>query len=135
MAEYEVTRGVPVVQEIAFDTAARPDRLHAWLPDALEAEVVDESTLRVRVRGDDRADPVEGTLDVRKDELRLQWRSRDGAYSAWLQFRDAGAGTSEAVCHVSIGGAAPAGVEQEMEAALDRLVRQVGHLGGDASLT
>jgi len=140
MAEFEVSRGMPAVSEVVFQTASDPDRFAHWLPSGLDVEPSGPGEVHVEseIGGHHEAD---GLFRARPDELKIEWANEGSReYSGWLQVSDAGAGASEATLHLSfaegaeVAQRAPADqVEQTMREALDQLAREVGSAVNDAS--
>jgi uncharacterized protein YndB with AHSA1/START domain len=130
MTEFEVSRGMPAVGEVVFQTASDPARFAHWLPQQLDVEPTGPDAVHVEseVGGHHEA---EGLLRAQPEQLRVEWANEGSdEYSGWLQVADSGAGSSEATLHLSFADAAvqrASGeqVEQSMREALDRLAGEV----------
>ena len=136
--EFEASRGMPAVREVVFGYVSDPENVARWVPDLGEVHQTGDTTLHVQ--GDVGGEHVDadGVFDVRPEQFRVEWGNRpgaaDGAYSGWLQVHDAAVGTSEVVLHLSfVGMAAPPGLQQSLEQALDQLAQEVGSKVDDAS--
>ncbi|WP_406724760.1 SRPBCC family protein [Streptomyces sp. GD-15H] len=100
MTEYERSRTMPAQPEHVFDQAAHVDQLETWLPEALHVDVGDLPAVTVH---EDRTDEdVSALLRAQRDQMRLEWGTRDqGSYAGWLQVAGIGGGASEVTVHLS----------------------------------
>lgn len=139
MVEFEVTRGMPAVSEVVFQSAADPARFGHWLPPVIEVEPAGQDGVHVEseVGGHHQA---EGLLRSDPDERRVEWANQGSTeYHGWLQVADAGAGASEATLHLEFAteeathGATPDQIETWMRESLDRLATEVTGQVNDAS--
>lgn len=100
MTEYERSRTMPALPEHVFDQAANVDQMDQWLP--AELHVRAEELPAVTVHEDGAAQDTAALLSVRKEQMRLEWGTRDdGAYAGWLQVTGLDAGPTEVTAHVS----------------------------------
>lgn len=134
MAEYEASRGMPAEAEIVFDVAADVERMERWLPTTVAVRSAGPDVVRVAGDSDGRHYEAEGLFRAEKDQLRLEWGSRDtGDYAGWLQIYHGAAGSSEANLHLSFfahqkqahPGAEADALRAEMDEALRRLAEEV----------
>ncbi len=100
MTEYERSRTMPAQPEHVFDQAAQVEQLDAWLPEALHVHADDPPAVTVH---EDHADhDTRALLQSRRDQLRLEWGTRDqGSYAGWLQVAGLDSGASEVTVHLS----------------------------------
>lgn len=128
MTEYERSRTMPALPEHVYDQAANVDQLDGWLPHALHVRPDDPPAGTVHEDGTDEDTPA--VLRPRRDEMRLEWGTRDeGGYAGWLQVAGGDVGTSEVTVHLSFvddahdpGGAA---ARRALDESLERLEEQV----------
>ncbi|GAA3825585.1 SRPBCC family protein [Streptomyces chiangmaiensis] len=100
MAEYERSRTMPALPEQVFDQAADIDQLDSWLPNALHVHV--EEPPAVTVHDDHGEQDTSALLRARRDQMRLEWGTREESYYAgWLQVAGIGSGASEVTVHLS----------------------------------
>lgn len=128
MSEYERSRTMPALPEHVFDQASQVNRLDSWLPGDLHVHA--EQLPAVTVHEDRTGEDARGLFQSRKDQLRLEWGSRDsGRYTGWLQVAGIGSGASEVTVHLSFFDerhAPPADtVRQALDKSLERLEEQV----------
>lgn len=100
MTEYERSRTMPAQPEQVFDQAANIGQLATWLPEALHVEAEDLPAVTVH---EDRTDEdTSALLRAQRDQMRLEWGTRDqGSYAGWLQVAGIGGGASEVTVHLS----------------------------------
>jgi len=130
MAEFEAERGIPATAEQVFAVVSDLDRLPEWLP----APVDVRSTGAGEVHADvpERGVDAEGTVQVRPEQLRVEW-AHAPAYAGWLQVEHAEGTRSTVLLHLSFlgdqpethGGTPAADVRQWLDDALARLERVV----------
>ncbi|MEY9484423.1 hypothetical protein RKD26_000217 [Streptomyces calvus] len=100
MTEYERSRTMPAQPEQVFDQAANIDQMSDWLP--AELHVHAEEPPAVTVHEDRSDEDTPALLRARRDQMRLEWGTRDqGAYAGWLQVAGIGSGASEVTVHLS----------------------------------
>ncbi|MEV0126522.1 SRPBCC family protein [Streptomyces sp. NPDC050703] len=128
MTEYERSRTMPALPEHVFDQAADVSQLDAWLPRELH---VDAGELPAVTVHEDRTDQdVSALLRARKDQMRLEWGTREqGSYTGWLQVAGMGTGTSEVTVHLSFfedsHDPGEEAVHRALDSSLERLEEQV----------
>ncbi|MFD9248976.1 SRPBCC family protein [Streptomyces bottropensis] len=132
MAEYERSRTMPaqpehVFDQAVFDQAAQIGQLETWLPQVLHVNAGDLPA--VTVHEDRTGEDTSASLRARRDQMRLEWSTRDGGYTGWLQVAGIGSGASEVTVHLSFFDAshdpgAPA-VGDALDTSLQRLEEQV----------
>ncbi|MFF6911116.1 SRPBCC family protein [Streptomyces sp. NPDC012466] len=100
MTEDERSRTMPTQAEQVFDQAANVGRLDSWLPEALHVEAGELPAVTVH---EDRTDEdTSALLRARRDQMRLEWGTRDqGGYAGWLQVAGIDGGASEVTVHLS----------------------------------
>ncbi|MER7112188.1 SRPBCC family protein [Streptomyces sp. NPDC000229] len=100
MTEYERSRTMPALPEHVFDQAANIDQLDNWMPEALHVHPGELPAVTVH---EDRTDEdTSALLRARKDQMRLEWGTREqGSYAGWLQVAGIGSGASEVTVHLS----------------------------------
>ncbi|WP_033354508.1 hypothetical protein [Kitasatospora aureofaciens] len=135
MTEYERTRTMPALPELVFDQACDPGRFDAWMPRDLHVRVDDPPA--VTVHEDRTGEDERGLLRAQKDQMRMEWGTRDnGRYAGWLQVAGLDTGTSQVTVHLSFFDAKSAPpreeIEQLLEDSLARLEEQV-RLQADSS--
>jgi uncharacterized protein YndB with AHSA1/START domain len=128
MSEYERSRRISASPEAVFDQASDPEGLDHWLPGDLH--VRPEDLPAVTVHEDDTGRDVRGLFRAERDQLRMEWGSRDdGRYAGWLQVAGIGEEESEVTVHLSFfeeEGAPPGdAVDQALDESLERLAGQV----------
>jgi hypothetical protein len=128
MTEYERSRTMPAQPEHVFDEAANVGRLDTWLPEALHVRA--EELPAVTVHGDRTDEDTSALLRARRDQMRIEWGTRDqGSYAGWLQVAGLGSGASEVTVHLSFfdGGHDPGerAVGDALDTSLERLEEQV----------
>ncbi|GGS95171.1 SRPBCC family protein [Streptomyces chromofuscus] len=100
MTEYERSRTMPAQPEQVFDEVANVGRLDTWLPEDLHVQA--EDLPAVTVHEDRRDEDTEALLRAQRDQMRLEWGTREqGSYAGWLQVAGIGAGASEVTVHLS----------------------------------
>ncbi|WP_314173180.1 SRPBCC family protein [Streptomyces winkii] len=128
MSEYERSRTVAAPPEDVFAQAGDVDQIETWLP--RELHVRREEPPAVTVHDDDTGRDAPALLRARRDELRLEWGTRDdGRYEGWLQVEGISDGASAVTVHLSFfdEGLAPPDneVTVALDESLDRLAEQV----------
>ncbi|MFI6374321.1 SRPBCC family protein [Streptomyces sp. NPDC050546] len=128
MTEYERSRTMPAQPEHVFDEAANVGRLDTWLPEALHVRA--EELPAVTVHEDRRDEDTSALLRARRDQMRIEWGTRDqGGYAGWLQVAGLGSGASEVTVHLSFfdAGHDPGerAVGDALDTSLERLEEQV----------
>jgi uncharacterized protein YndB with AHSA1/START domain len=106
MAEFEADRRMPADAETVFAVVSDLDRLAEWLPPSVA--VAPTAAGEVHARVDPRDIDVDGLVDVRREQLRLEWGSEDSPdYAGWLQVYHAEPGHSSVSLHLSFLGDQP----------------------------
>ena len=123
---------MPATATAVFAVVSDLERLSEWLPEAVRVRPSGEDTVHAEVPP--RSVDAEGLVDVRPDQLRVEWGSEATPdYSGWLQVMHAGDDHSSVLLHLSFlghqpethGGRAPQQVNVWLAEALDRLERLV----------
>ena len=136
MAEFELERGMPASATTVFNIVADLERLPEWLPEAVQINPSGEGTVHADVPR--RGVAAQGLVQVRPEQLRVEWGSEDTPdYAGWLQVMHAGDNRSSVLLHLSFlghqpethGGRAPEEVRRWLEEGLARLERLVTELG------
>ncbi|MCK8681116.1 SRPBCC family protein [Streptomyces lichenis] len=128
MTEYERTRTMPALPEHVFDQAANVDQLDTWLPGELHVRGGEPPAVTVH---EDRTDEdTAALLRARKDQLRLEWGTREqGSYAGWLQVAGLDSATSEVTVHLSFFDEShdpgESSVHRSLDRSLERLEDQV----------
>ncbi|MFF8831060.1 SRPBCC family protein [Streptomyces sp. NPDC015131] len=119
MTEYERSRTMPALPEHVFDQAANVDQLDHWLPEELHVHAGELPAVTVH---EDRTDEdTSALLRARKEQMRLEWGTREqGSYAGWLQVAGIGGGTSEVTVHLSFFDESHDPGEKPVNDALDR---------------
>lgn len=128
MSEHERARTMPALPEQVFDQACDIDRADTWLP--RELHVRPEEPPAVTVHDDHTGRDAAALLRARREQLRLEWGTRDdGRYAGWLQVAGIDSGASEVTVHLSFFDEELAPPDSDVAAALDdslaRLAEQV----------
>ncbi|MGH3313639.1 MAG: SRPBCC family protein [Streptomyces sp.] len=128
MSEHERSRTVAALPEVVFEQASDVGQIDTWLP--RELHVRPGEPPGVTVHDDDTGRDAEALLRARRDQLRLEWGTREDArYGGWLQVEGIGGGASQVTVHLSFfdEGHAPADneVTVALDESLDRLAEQV----------
>ncbi|GGO45006.1 hypothetical protein GCM10012287_11870 [Streptomyces daqingensis] len=128
MSEHERARTVAAPPEEVFDQACDVGQIDTWLP--RELHVHPEEMPAVTVHDDDTGRDEAALLRARRDQLRLEWGTReDGRYAGWLQVEGIGGGASSVTVHLSFfdeGDAPPDDrITAALDESLDRLAEQV----------
>jgi polyketide cyclase/dehydrase/lipid transport protein len=128
MSEHERSRTVAALPEEVFAQAADVDQIGTWLP--RELHVHREEPPAVTVHDEDTGRDAPALLRARRDQLRLEWGTRDDArYAGWLQVEGIGSGASAVTVHLSFSDEGHAPPDNEVTVALDesldRLAEQV----------
>ncbi|HWM37302.1 MAG TPA: SRPBCC family protein [Streptomyces sp.] len=128
MSEHERSRTVAALPEDVFEQASDVGQIDTWLP--RELHVHPEDMPAVTVHDDDTGRDEPALLRARRDQLRLEWGTReDGRYAGWLQVEGIGSGASAVTVHLSFfdeGHAPPDNeVTVALDESLDRLAEQV----------
>lgn len=136
MAEFELERPMPASAETVFAVVSDLDRLPEWLPGAVHVHPSGDQTVHAEVPP--RSVDTEGLVDVRPEQLRVEWGSEGSPdYSGWLQVMHAEGDRSSVLVHLSFlgdqpethGGRAPEEVRAWLAEGLDRLERLVRERG------
>ena len=119
---------MPGSAEMIFDVASDLGRVDSWMPRDLHIRPEDPPA--VTVHEDRTGEDFAGLVRAQKDQLRMEWGTRDsGRYAGWLQITPIGPDTSEVTVHLSFFDEAHAPPEGVVEDALDeslaRLEEQV----------
>lgn len=118
MSEYERSVTMSAMPEIVFDQACDVDKLDRWLPRELHVEPQEPPA--VTVHEDTTGHDADALLRARRDQLRLEWGTRqDGRYAGWLQVAGIGSGASEVTVHLSFFDEKQAPPGDAVDAALD----------------
>ncbi|OEU89347.1 hypothetical protein DB35_20485 [Streptomyces abyssalis] len=128
MSEHERSRTVAALPEEVFAQAGDVEQIDTWLPRELHVHA--EEPPAVTVHDDDTGRDAPALLRARRDQLRLEWGTRDdGRYAGWLQVEGIGGGASAVTVHLSFLDEGHAPPDHEVTAALDesldRLAEQV----------
>ncbi|MEE1754723.1 SRPBCC family protein [Streptomyces sp. SP18CS02] len=100
MTEYERSRTMPAPPEQVFDEAANVGRLNSWMPEDLHVRAEELPAVTVHEDHSDR--DTSALLRARKEQMRLEWGTRDtGGYAGWLQVAGIDSGASEVTVHLS----------------------------------
>ncbi|MFI8931465.1 SRPBCC family protein [Streptomyces sp. NPDC053474] len=124
MTEYERSRTMPAPPEYVFDQAANVDGLDSWLPDALHVRAGHLPDVTVH---EDRTDEdTAAELRVRREQMRLEWGTRDqGSYTGWLQVTAVDGGSGEATVHLTFLDESHDPGKEAVDAALDDSLRRL----------
>jgi hypothetical protein len=124
MTEYERSRTMPAQPEHVFDQAAQTKQLGAWLPEDLHVRVDDPPAVTVHEDHTDQDTPA--LLQARRDQLRLEWGTREqGGYAGWLQVAGLDSGASEVTVHLSFFDESHDPGRQTVHDALDSSLRRL----------
>jgi hypothetical protein len=128
MSEHERSRTVAALPEEVFEQACDVEQIDTWLP--RELHVHPEEPPGVTVHDADTGRDAQALLRARRDQLRLEWGTKDdGRYAGWLQVEGIGSGASAVTVHLSFfdeGHAPPDNeVTTALDESLDRLAEQV----------
>ncbi|MEU7567331.1 SRPBCC family protein [Streptomyces fradiae] len=124
MTEYERSLTMPAPPEHVFDQAADVGRLEEWLPRDLHVRADDLPAVTVHEDRTDEDTPA--LLKPRKDQMRLEWGTReDGAYAGWLQVAGMDGGASEVTVHLSFFDEDHDPGERQVTEALDGSLRRL----------
>jgi len=124
VSEYERSRTMPALPELVFDQVSDLDRLDRWLPQDLHAQVEDPPA--VTVHEDRTGHDVRALFEVRPEQLRAEWGTRDqGSYAGWLQVAGIGSGASEVTVHLSFFDEDHAPPREAVHASLDRSLERL----------
>ncbi|WP_030294805.1 SRPBCC family protein [Streptomyces katrae] len=100
MTEYERSRTMPALPEHVFDQASDVGQMDHWLPRELHVHA--EELPAVSVREDGVEEDKAAVLRARKDQMRLEWGTREnGGYTGWLQVAGHDGGPAEVTVHLS----------------------------------
>lgn len=125
MTEYERSRTMPALPEHVFDQAADVGQMDAWLPQDLHVDAGEEPPA-VTVHEDRTDQDVSALLRARRDQLRLEWGTREqGGYTGWLQVAGLDSGTSEVTVHLSFFEEGHDPGEEAVHTALDRSLQRL----------
>ncbi|MEU9182066.1 SRPBCC family protein [Streptomyces sp. NPDC048550] len=124
MTEYERSRTMPALPEHVFDQAGNVDQMDQWLPGGLHVHA--EESPAVTVHEDGAADDKNAVLRARKDQMRLEWGTREGGgYTGWLQVAGLDGGPTEVTAHLSFFAEENDPGEQAVNEALDRSLERL----------
>jgi hypothetical protein len=129
MSEHERSRTVAALPEDVFAQAGDVGQIETWLPRELHVQA-EERSPAVTVHDDDTGRDTSALLRARRDQLRLEWGTREGGrYAGWLQVEGIGSGASSVTVHLSFFDeryAPPADrIADALDESLDRLAEQV----------
>jgi uncharacterized protein YndB with AHSA1/START domain len=130
MAEFEAERGIPATAEQVFAVVSDLDRLPEWLPGPVDVRPTGDGEVHADVP--ERGVDAEGTVQVRPEQLRVEW-AHAPEYAGWLQVEHAEGARSTVHLHLSFLGDQPEtrgdtpadDVRQWLDDALTRLERVV----------
>jgi uncharacterized protein YndB with AHSA1/START domain len=128
MSEFERSRRMPAPADQVFDAACDVDRLDRWLPGDLHVRA--EEPPAVTVHEDATGEDARALLRAERDQLRMEWGTRDvDRYAGWLQVAGIGDDSSDVTVHLSFFDEEHAPPEEAVGEALDesleRLAAQV----------
>jgi len=126
MAEFEAERGIPATAEQVFAVVSDLDRLPEWLPAPVDVRPTGDGEVHADVP--ERGVDAQGTVQVRPEQLRVEW-AHAPEYAGWLQVQHAEGAHSTVRLHLSFlgdqpetrGGPAASDVRQWLDDALTRL--------------
>lgn len=98
MTEFEAERGMPAEADAVFAVVSDLDRLPEWLPEPVDVRSTGDGAVHAEV--DRRGVQADGTVQVRKEQLRVEW-GHAPEYAGWLQVEHAAPGRSSVVLHLS----------------------------------
>jgi uncharacterized protein YndB with AHSA1/START domain len=104
MAEFEAERGMPGDADTVFAVVSDLDRLPQWMPSPVDGHPTGDGEVHAEVEA--RGVDSEGTVQVRPDQLRVEWGHAPD-YAGWLQVEHAGPDRSSVVLHLSFLGDQP----------------------------
>ncbi|MCT9934114.1 SRPBCC family protein [Planotetraspora sp. A-T 1434] len=133
MSEFERSRRMPASAERVFDVACDVDRLDLWLP--RDIHVRPDDLPAVTVHEDDTGRDARGLLNEERDQLRMEWGTRDdNRYAGWLQVAGIHDESSDVTVHLSFfeeEHVPPAEVlDKALDESLERLEEQVRQARG-----
>ncbi|MFV2121450.1 SRPBCC family protein [Streptomyces sp. Act-28] len=124
MTEYERSLTMPAPPELVFDQAADVGRLQEWLPGDLHVHAGELPA--VTVHEDRTAEDTPALLSPRKEQMRLEWGTREaGSYAGWLQVAGLDDGASEVTVHLSFFDETHDPGEQHVAEALEHSLRSL----------
>ncbi|NLU75367.1 SRPBCC family protein [Streptomyces sp. HNM0575] len=128
MSEHERSRTVAALPEEVFAQAADVDQIETWIPRELHVQREEPPAVTMHDDETGRDSPV--LLRARRDQLRLEWGTRDGGrYAGWLRVEGIGSGASAVTVHLSFFDEGQAPPDHEvtlaLDESLDRLAEQV----------
>lgn len=124
MTEYERSRTMPALPEHVFDQAGNVGQMDEWLPADLHVHA--QELPAVTVHEDGAARDKDAVLRAQKDQMRLEWGTReDGGYTGWLQVAGHEGGPAEVTAHLSFFSEQNDPGEQAVNAALDRSLERL----------
>ena len=98
MTEFEAERGMPADADAVFAVVSDLDRLPEWLPEPVDVRSTGDGEVHADVPK--RGIQADGTIEVRKEQLRVEW-GHAPEYAGWLQVEHAAPGRSSVVLHLS----------------------------------
>jgi uncharacterized protein YndB with AHSA1/START domain len=104
MAEFEAERGMAVDAARVFAVVSDLDRLPDWLPSAVYVRPTADGEVHADVP--ERGVDAEGTVQVRPEQLRVEW-AHAPEYAGWLQVQHAEGTRSTVLLHLSFLGDQP----------------------------
>ena len=104
MAEFEAERTMPADAETVFAVVSDLEQLPRWLPKPVEVRPTGEGEVHADVPP--RGVTAEGTVQVRPDQLRVEWGHAPD-YAGWLQVEHGEPGRSSVLLHLSFLGDQP----------------------------
>jgi uncharacterized protein YndB with AHSA1/START domain len=104
MAEFEAERAMPADAETVFAVVSDLEQLPRWLPKPVEVRSTGEGEVHADVPP--RGVAAEGTVQVRPEQLRVEW-GHAPAYAGWLQVEHGAPGRSSVLLHLSFLGDQP----------------------------
>ncbi len=128
MTEFERSRRMPAPADQVFRQACDVGKLDLWMPRELHVHA--EEPPAVTVHEDETGQDERALLRAERDQLRMEWGTRDvDRYAGWLQVAGIDDDSSDVTVHLSFFDerhAPPAeAVEQALDDSLERLAEQV----------
>ncbi|MEW9528596.1 SRPBCC family protein [Microbispora sp. NPDC049125] len=128
MTEFERSRRMPASADHVFDEACDIGRLDLWMPRDLHVQAGEPPA--VTVHEDGTGEDARALLRAERDQLRMEWGTRDDdRYAGWLQVAGIADDSSDVTVHLSFFDerhVPPAdAVEKALDESLERLAEQV----------
>ncbi|GIH72456.1 SRPBCC family protein [Sphaerimonospora thailandensis] len=128
MSEFERSRRIAAPADQVFERACDIDELDDWLPRDLHVRPEDPPA--VTVHEDAKGQDERALLRTERDQLRMEWGTRDDdRYAGWLQVAGIDDSSSDVTVHLSFFDEehAPAGdfVASALDESLERLAHRV----------